>query len=201
MLKLVLFSSVDIPAFERFCQLASLEINQPAAENMWTKDWTHQSHTLMNVLLIQKRFDLEKGSFFVLYDNKNIVACSGIYKSDFCEDLAIAGCRTWINKEYRNKSIPRDLLLPAQKQWAIDNGIRAIALTFNEYNKNIIATFKRTRIGENAERMHNRQSHHLFYSNFNEVGFLVTIKHTPQWVIYERLDSSFEFNWQTIALT
>lgn len=198
--KLVPFSSADILALEKFCRLASLDTKQPAAENMWSDDWKNQSHTLMHALLVQQRFSPENGAFFVLYDNDEIVACSGIYKSDFCESLALAGCRTWINKEFRNKSIPRDIFLPAQKQWAIDNHYKAIALTFNDYNKNIIATFKRIRIGEAANRMHTRQPHHLFYSNFNEVNFLVTIKHTPQWVIYEQLDPNFMFNWESIRV-
>jgi hypothetical protein len=71
-------------------------------------------------------------------------------------------------------------------------------LTFNDYNKNIIKIWQRTRLGETREP---RRSHHMFYKNFNEVLFPVIIQYTTQWAIYERLDDSFDFDWQTIALT
>ena len=98
-------------------------------------------------------------------------------------------------KKYRNKSLPREILLPAQKKWAQDRNSGAIGLTFNDYNKNLIYAWKRKRLGELRTP---RQSHHLFYNNFNEVDFPVTIQYTKQWIIYEKLDPTFNFDWSTI---
>ena len=36
-------------------------------------------------------------------------------------------------KEYRNLSLSREFLLPAEKQFAIDNSYDAIALSFNDF--------------------------------------------------------------------
>ncbi len=188
----------DVNLFLEFCKSASQDVNQPAATNMWHEDWANKNHTLPFLLYKGSRFSKPNGEFFLTEDNGKITGCSGIYFSDFSKDIAIAGCRTWISKDYRNKSLPREYLLPAQKDWAIKNNCKAIALTFNDYNKNIINTWKRIRAGEQRSP---RQPKHLFYDNFNELDFLVNIQYTAQWVIYEVLDPTFNFDWQSIRLT
>ena len=49
-----------------------------------------------------------------------------------------------------------------------------------------------------GEKRTARQPYHLFYNNFNEVEFPVTIQYTKQWIIYEKLDPNFDFNWISI---
>jgi hypothetical protein len=180
--------------FFEFCRLASLQ-DDPAAVNMWAIDWESKSHTLPYILTNSDRYSGNSGEFFLVICQSNIVGCSGVYLSEFDSKFALAGCRTWIQPTHRNKSLPRELLLPAQKKWAQDRNASAVGLTFNDYNKNLINTWKRTRLGENRTP---RKPHHLFYNNFNEVKFSVTIQYTEQWLIYERLDSTFEFDWSTI---
>jgi hypothetical protein len=192
--RLVTFNENIKEEFFKFCKESSLQ-DDPAAVNMWASDWQVQSHTLPYILTNTDRYSTPKGEFFIVLENSRIVGCSGIYFSDFNSQLALAGCRTWITKDYRNKLLSREILLPAQKKWAIDRNATAVGLTFNDYNKNLIKTFKRTRLGEQRSP---RQPHHLFYSNFNEVEFPVIIQHTRQWVIYEILDSKFNFNWSTM---
>ena len=180
--------------FFKFCKESSLQTDA-AAVNMWSDDWQVQTHTLPYILTNTDRYSSPNGEFFIVLDNSKIIGCSGIYFSNFSSNLALAGCRTWVTKEYRNKSLPREILLPAQKKWAQDRNASAIGLTFNEYNKNLISTWKRIRLGEQRTT---RQPHHLFYGNFNEVDFPVTIQYTKQWMIYERLDPVFDFDWTTI---
>lgn len=192
--QLVIFNKDITEQFFKFCKEASLQ-SDPAAKNMWADDWANQSHTLPYILINSNRYSSPSGEFFLIMHESEIVGCSGIYFSDFDPTFAIAGCRTWINKSHRNKSLPRELLLPAQKMWAQARNAGAIGLTFNDYNKNLVKTWKRTRLGE--QRIP-RQPYHLFYNNFNEVEFPVTIQYTKQWVIYEKLDDTFNFNWQTI---
>jgi hypothetical protein len=101
---------------------------------MWASDWQVQSHTLPYILTNTDRYSTPKGEFFIVLENSKIVGCSGIYFSDFNSQLALAGCRTWITKDYRNKLLSREILLPAQKKWAIDRNATAVGLTFNDYN-------------------------------------------------------------------
>lgn len=184
--------------FYEFCKSASLETDQPAAKNMWDDNWKTCDYTLPYILEYVHRFSSPKGEFFILFDKKEIVGCSGIYISDFDPNIAVAGVRTWINKQYRHQTLNRDYFLPIQKQWAIDKDLKIVLLTFNDYNRNIIKIFKRGRLGEQAGRTSSREPHHLFYLGLNEIEFPINVQYTKQWGIYERLDSSWDFDWTLI---
>jgi hypothetical protein len=184
--------------FFNFLKTESLEISQPASTNLWAEDPKSNCHTLLYILTNTTRFNGVNGDFHILYDNDKIVACSGVYISEFSKDVAIAGVRTWVNKEYRHLALNKEYLLAEQKKWAIAKNAKIIALSFNEYNKNIIQIFKRTRLGETSERIKNRKTKHMFYNGLQEVKFPVIIQYTKQWVIYEELNSEFTFDWNTI---
>jgi GNAT superfamily N-acetyltransferase len=192
--QLVTFNKDIEDQFFKFCKEASLQ-DDPAAINMWADDWQSQPHTLPYILTNSDRHSGNNGEFFLVTCQSEIVGCGGVYFSNFNSKFALAGCRTWMHQDYRNQSLPRELLLPAQRQWAKDHNATAVGITFNDYNKNLISTWKRTRLGENRSP---RQQYHLFYDNFNEVKFPVTIQYTKQWIIYEKLDSTFNFDWTII---
>lgn len=185
----------DREKFLMFCEEASRETEQPASPNMWHEDWKNHKNTLPYNVFINGRFAPPQGEIFLLWDDFSIIGCGGIYRSEFCEDLAIAGCRTWANKPYRNLNLTRELLLPAQKKWAIDKGFGAIALTFNEYNKNIIKMWERKGLGDNKAP---RGPHHIFYNGLEKLDFTVEIQHTTQYLIYEKLDPDWYFDWEGI---
>ena len=180
--------------FFNFLRGARKETTQIAHTNMWDDDWENKNNTLPYLLEKTDRFS-KLGQYNVLFDNDNVIACSGVYTSAFCSELVIAGTRTWINKNYRNLSVAREILLPAEKNWAIGNKFKAIAICFNDYNKNMSNIWKRIRFGEKRTP---RQSHHLFYNGVNELEFPVTIQYTKQWIMYEKLDPLFEFDWNLI---
>lgn len=180
--------------FFDFCKVSYYSSVLPAAANMWHEKWEEHPNTLPFLLLKTNRFK-NKGEFFVITDNNKFVACGGVYVSDFSDDIAIAGTRCWVDTCYRNKLIVREILLPQHKIWCIKNNIKQIALSFNNYNKSLIATFKRQSIAGYKSK---RKPHHLFFKNFNELSFLVTVRNTKQWVIYEKLDDTWEFNWRSI---
>ena len=198
-MKIALYSDLNNNVeFFNFLKTESLEIDQPASINLWSDDWVNNNHTLPYILTNTRRFDGVNGEFFILYDKDKIVACGGVYISDFNKDIAIAGVRTWINKDYRHLILNKDYLLVEHKKWATNNNIKMIALSFNEYNKNIIQIFKRNRLGEKPGRINSREPHHMFYSGLHEVNFPVIIQYTPQWVIYEKLNDTFDFNWESL---
>lgn len=177
-------------SFYDFCK--SLKTSKDdAASNMYSTE----PNGLLYLLDNSNRFKHPKGQFNIVYDNNNIVCCGGIYLSDFSDEIAIAGVRTWVTKYYRNKAVLREYLLPHHKQWAILQKCRIIALTFNQYNKNIIEIFKRSRLGEKNDRIKSRESFHLFYNGLCEIPYPINIQHTKQWVIYELLDDKFIFDW------
>lgn len=188
----------EISTFFDYLKIISKKSTDPAIVNMWDNNWTEKTNTLPYILYKTDRFDGVNGEFNIFYNNTEIVACGGVYKSAFNEDIALAGTRTWVDTKYRNNSLLREHMLPLQKKWSIDNNCKAVSLTFNEYNKNIIQIFKRKRLGEVQNRINSREPFHLFYSGLEEVDFPVTIQYTKQWVIYEKIDPAWDYDWSTI---
>lgn len=189
-------SKLQLGSFFKFCKESSLE-QLPAAQNMWSDNWEHIPEVLPYILHKTDRFT-NKGQFHILFNADHVVLCGGVYVSDFSRGVAIAGTRTWVSKQYRHRSLVRDYLLPKHKEWAINHGCKQIAICFNEYNKSLKRIFFRNRLGESNERLQFRTEEHLFGSNINEPPFPVNIQETAQWILYEKIDPNWEFDWKSI---
>lgn len=185
------YSLTTIQQEEFFNYLSQIKDPSPAFENMWDRDWSNKPNTLPYLLEKTSKFNAPNGDYFVIYDDNTVVGMGGVYYSSFNRFIAIAGVRTWVNPEYRNRALLKEHLLPYHRAWAVKNNCRQVALTFNDYNKNVAEIFKRNRAGTP------RLEHNLFYNGLREVEFPVTIQKTRQWVIYESL-TDWEFNWATI---
>jgi len=187
------YKSDDFETLLNFCKDEfDKNKNRDVSFNMWSESWQKDVRTLPYILKYTDRFS-KHGKFYILYDVDSIVGCGGIYISDFSPKVALAGVRTWLNRSYRNNQYIRDILLPEQKKWAIEQGADVIALTFNEYNVNLRKLFSR---GQNISK---RTPDHIFYKNYNEVNYRVMIKGVPQWVIYENL-TDIMFDWDSIRV-
>lgn len=184
-------TSVGKKQFLDFLEEVSLEKDQPAYINMM-KD--NSKNTLIYILDNTDRFKIN-GMFQVLYNGTDIVGCSGAYQSTFSSDICILGVRTWVKKNFRNKNISREYLLPNEKTWAKKQDYKCIVLSFNDYNQNLLYLWFRSRLGKKIPK---REPHHFGYNGVNKVDFLVNIQYTPQWIIYENLDPTFKFNWSSI---
>jgi hypothetical protein len=200
MISLKLYSSLSIEEIKNFYDFLTTTQSEglPAGINMWDNDWESKNETLPFILEKTDRFNSANGEYHIIYDGSTIIACGGVYISNFSNRIAIGGVRTWVDKEYRNNSILREYLLPAHKLWCQERNIDILALTFNEYNKNLPHVFKRRRLGESIERITTREPKHMFYNGLCEVKFPVTIQYTKQWLIYEKLEEGFDFNWKDI---
>lgn len=191
----------NIEREEFFSFLKSTHQNDSlASANMWSDNWQLKKETLPYLLEKTDRFNGINGEFYIFYDNKIPVACGGVYISSFSKFIGIAGVRTWVDTTYRHRAILREHMLPLHKKWCDARHLKIVALTFNQYNKNLIQVFKRNRLGETNNRIDNRESHHLFFNGLCEVPFLLTIQYTPQWLIYEQLDPVFDFDWTSIRV-
>lgn len=190
------FSTLTLSHKEDFFNFLQTTKNSldPASINMYSRD----ENGLLHILEKTSRFSDPHGEFHILYFDNKVIGCGGIYISDFCQYIAIAGVRVWITPEHRNNGIIGEYLLPLHKSWAIKKNCKTVALTFNSYNKNLIKVFKRNRLGEKNLRIKNRQPFNLFYKNLYEIPFSVSIKNTEQYVIYEKLDDNFDFDWSLI---
>lgn len=183
--------------FFDFLKKTHEEVDKKASVNMWNENWPSRPETLPYILEKTNRFK-SNGSFNILFNNNEIVGCSGVYKSDFCNEIAIAGTRTWINKKYRNKSISREILLPYEKKWAINRNFKAIILTFNEYNKNLIHLWNKRRLGEQRTT---RDVRHFGYNGVELIPYPVNIQYTKQFVICEKLDKNWHYDWSLLQIS
>lgn len=181
-------------SFIAFLKEASKETTQPAHVNMYDDDWINKPNTLLYILEHTDRFKTN-GFYQVIFEDDKVIASGGTYISDFSKDVAILGTRTWIHKDHRHKLISREQLLPNEKKWAIERGCSAIILTFNDYNKNLMRLWNRTRLGEVRSK---RENHHFGYNGVTELEFPVTIQYTKQWVLIEKLNPSFDFDWASL---
>jgi hypothetical protein len=193
--KIIKYSNDIKDKFFKFCEEQS-KLKDSASVNMWSDNWEEEENTLPFILTKTDIFDKNAGAFYIVLDEDSIIACGGVYKS---RSISFAGSRLWVSPEYRNKSIPRDIILPEHKKWSIEHNANAVALSFNDYNKNLIETFKRIRLGEDSSRLTTRTPDHLFYNNFHQVNFPVLIRGTKQWIIYEKLNESWDYDWSKIS--
>lgn len=189
-MQIIPYEKIDKEKFFDWLKVESLEDSKPAHENMWDDDWINCPNTLPYILEETHRFKLDNGKFFVLVDKDTIVGCSGVYVSNIDFHIAIAGVRTWIAKGYRNQVLLKQYFFPAQRKWSIEQECKQVMLTFNDYNKSLIKIFRMNK--------HKRVEGDLFYLGFNELTFPVTIMNTKQWVVYETLDTNFNFDWKLI---
>jgi hypothetical protein len=190
-----LLSPAEKNQFFSFLQYESQNNDNPAYVNMWDDHWETKENTLPYLLEKTKKFHRNKGEMYIIYFENTPVACGGVCKSNINEFVAVGGVRTWITKLHRNKLLAKEYLMPMHRSWAIKRNFKIIAFSFNEYNKRLVGAFKRTRLGENKDRLAKRLEHNVFYNGFNEVKFPINLFHTKQWVVYEKLDINFDIAW------
>jgi hypothetical protein len=195
-MRLVSYYDLTAAEHKQFCLMlrdAKAETKKQAGVNMWSEDPMDQN-TLLYLLTYTDRFR-KNGQYQILFDQENAVACSGCYTSEFSNQIAILGVRTWVQKNYRNKLISREFLLPAEKTWALKTGHSAGMLTFNEYNKNLMQLFLRKRLGVTVSP---RTERYFGYTGVHAVDYPITVQFTKQYVIYEKFDPQFEFDWSAV---
>ena len=185
--------------FIDFLKNDCVDPKKPAHVNMWHDDWKNQPHTLMYLLKKSDRFNGGNGRYFIMMkQDGEIVACSGIYRSNFDWRLGLCATRTWVKDGYRHINAIALHLLPVQKRWAYEQECSAVGICVNEYNKNLLKVYKRARMGEDPSRLKPQDKYGAFYHGVNEVMFPVNIQNTKQWIYYEKLDPLYEFDWESI---
>jgi hypothetical protein len=171
------------------------EKDHPGHVNMWDENWEEKSFTLPYLIYKSERFRNGNGDMHIILDEQdNIIANAGVNISDFDPLVALSGVRSWINKEYRTQLLIGKYILPVQLSWAKEKNLKTIAISFNDYNKNLIKHITRSGLGIKKRR----GPHSMFYNGQYEVEFPVTINYTKQWVVYHKIDEEYIPNWELI---
>lgn len=178
-----------------YCSKAFLEKTEPSHTVMYNENWENDPGTLPYLIYKSNRLVNGNGDMFLLIEDNQIRGCSGVnILNDFDASVAIAGVRTWLDKELRGKFIVGRYLLPAHLKWAIQKNLKTIIITLNEYNKRLIPYFKREGLGINK----NRTETSMFYNGQHHLDFPVNLYHTKQYVMYHKIDEHYEPDWESI---
>lgn len=178
--------------FEYLKRITLEETKDLASVNMWHPDWENEPKTLMYILCKTNLLSEDNGEYHIIFDELGDIACSaGVYKSEFDKSFGLS-TRLWVERKYRNLYLGGYTLQIEMKKWCLDNKCRAGGMSFNEYNKNLKYLFKRRR---GAPKLTEKN---LFYNGLWEVEFPIIIKYTKQWLAYEKFDSTYEFDWESI---
>jgi len=194
------FSSLSLKqkdtVFEYLKRIALEESKDLASVNMWNPNWENDSSTLMYLLRKTDILTGDNGEYYLIFDELGEVACSaGVYRSEFDKSFGVA-TRLWVRKKYRNLKLGGITVLKAVRKWCVEHNCKACGLTLNQYNRHIVTVYKRKGVGVNFKP--SLKEDEFFYNGITEVDFPVTIKYTKQWVAYEKLDSTYEFDWESI---
>ena len=181
---------------ELFCQKAQIDTNKQAAINMAYDNWENKPNTLLYLLKFDERFKKNNGFLSLLYDNNQIIACSGISLANFDRNIAIGGMRTWIHKEYRAQNLIVKHIRPIHLAWCVARLLKVYALTFNEYNLNLMQILNRA---GKYSKYKNRQifgSHNdEFYQNMTILDNTINLNNTKQYVMYHKFDKDYQIIW------
>ena len=164
---------------QKFCTAIELtESGHPAEINMRYSDWESNPASLFYLIYKEQRLVGSSGQYFVLNDNGNTAAGSGVYVKD---NTAILLVRSWIIPEFRSKWLLHEHLLPLQLTWARSQAAKDAMITVNEYNKNLLVIFKRAMRSE-------RHPMSKWYKDAVISDEPEIIKNVPQWTVKFNLD-------------
>lgn len=179
------------------CKIQNQKDQTPADTNMQVNNYEQFPASLLYVLLIEKRFGNGNGVFNLLYDNKNIIAVSGAYFSDFNPAVIIGGVRTYTLQEYRNDFLHGEYLLPKQIEWAQQKRAEVFCLSFNEYNRWLANFITRASLGKAVVL---GKPIPKSYRGFIKHPKLVNIKNTPQILLKKYLVNNSNIDFREIEI-
>lgn len=158
----------------KLCDLAST-LDDPAAKNYETVNWSFKNNTLLYVFYTKKRFDI----FNMLYDENEPIAMAGAYVYN---DIPIIGVRTFTHPDYRGGGYwsQARYVLPAQIKYYDELGYKKVWLTFNQYNHKLVNFLKRMSEGKASHFGAGKNGPKNLYKDLKWYDKLVTIQYTDQ---------------------
>lgn len=191
-------SQLHLKEIENFCLKAETENKHAAATNMQATNWKNNNSSLLYLLLKEKRFNSDKGSLQLLYENNELVALSGFYQSDFDSDIYIMGVRSWVLKEHRFNLLIATQILPYQIAKIKERHGQAAVITFNETTRSFAKLIERSNKNPEAKlKFFFGENYPEIYKDMTLWPNPVRIKGVKQWILIKTLKSN-TFDWSSI---
>lgn len=143
------YEPIDIGVIPMFCKAAQNEVDNPSVANVRFDGWETNTSSLMYAIS-KGRFDEPNGTIQVVSyhgDESFPVSVAGAYLSDFDEQAAMVGCRSWTLPDHRARFLLGDLILPIQLEWAVEHGADVAMFSFMPYNTWLAKMILRASVG------------------------------------------------------
>lgn len=191
MIKFLTSNSVDY--FEHvfnFCKRNYSD--EPIMQNYDVDDWKNKSNTLLYLLYKEKRFD--ECGYGIYIENDEMVAGSGMYRSEIHPDIFVFACRTIKDKSYKghDKTVMRDIWAEQVKILKNKNALGIIITYDISKEKRMFDLFEKDPKLLESSRLINNGIPEL--QNLKILDKPVIIKETVQRVIYKFFDESMEWD-------
>lgn len=117
--------------------------DHPAIKNM-----DNSINGLLHNIETKDRWTKTDGEISILNHSDTVIGVSAVEFSNLHPNLSIGGIRCWLDPNFRNDQLVTTYLLNSNLEWSKNNGMWAMMLTFNDYNKTIYDGIKRKSIGK-----------------------------------------------------
>lgn len=192
------YSEEQLAALDKFCRIAGQESKHPASVNMDSSNWKTNKASLLYLLLIEGRFKKSNGGLYCYYEQDEIIAVSGFYKSDFDPDIYLCGVRSWVLKKYRLNLLLTEKIIPLQLEEISKRTGKAAVISFNDSTKSFAKLVERSNKSPESKIK-------LFFGNrypkmYEDMIFHekpVIIKNTKQWILVKYLQPH-PFDWSSL---
>lgn len=170
--------------------------NDPIFQNYDVNDWENKPHTLLYLLYKEKRFD--ECGYGVYIKDDEIIAGSGMYRSELHPDVFVFACRTLKDKDYKgyDKTTVREIW-SEQVKILKEKKALGIIITYDiNKEKRMFELFEKDPKLLESSRLINNSIPDL--QNLKILDKPITIKGTVQRVIYKFFDENK--NWDKIPV-
>lgn len=191
MIKFLTSNSVDY--FEHIFNFCKRNYSdEPIMQNYDVDDWKNKSNTLLYLLYKEKRFD--ECGYGIYIENDEMVAGSGMYRSEIHPDIFVFACRTIKDKSYKghDKTVMRDIWAEQVKILKNKNALGIIITYDISKEKRMFDLFEKDPKLLESSRLINNGIPEL--QNLKILDKPVIIKETVQRVIYKFFDESMEWD-------
>jgi len=180
----------EIMSIIEFCDKFGPDSNYTYRHNSFEQTANHW----YSLMFKEGRFLKAIGGMCVAYDKDTIVAISGYNRSDINPNIFIGGVRTLKSVDRRDFSTIIEYLIPYQRQAILDRGGKCVVFLIETEKQ---ASFYR--LAQNMsvrKRIENKDRN--YYTTFTTLDYPIHINNSVLNVVYEYLDPSFKFDWESL---
>lgn len=180
----------DIISYGQFAKVAKFVEDQTSSHPAFVNMGTDGPAGFLFNIFYKRRWTYAEGEIAMLEDDDQIIGVSAVERSSFHNKLTIGGIRMWVDPRYRGRPMTEDrnsyaskLLLSSNLDWSDKQGMWAMMVTFNDYNKTIFEGIKRKASGKGVIGDHSD-----WWSDGMPLDRMLNVRNVSQYCVLKPLD-------------